>query len=475
MVHKCDVAIVGGGIGGLTLAISLLQQSMSVQIFEQDTELREIGAGVAIGGNATRLLQRLGIDLAPVANMPPAFEVRSWKDGGLLWSQPIGEWYRIEIGAPFLTLHRATLQRLLAGAVPSECIQLNHRLAGLSDEPAGVRLRFENGDDVVASMVVGADGIQSTARRYVCGDVTPAHSGEIGFRGVIPVDKAYDLPNPTSLHCWCGPGTHVVYYGLDQGKLVNLLAVYKPHRLPAWTGSSNRVPATADQALSIFEQYSWDRRILDLVRNIEGDMSFWALVDLPRLPRWSRGRVMLLGDAAHAPLPHQGQGAGLAIEDAYALGALLGQGGLTDCSAVFEAFEDLRRRRTSLVQAYSRAAGRAYKFIGDAAATRDASWPSLPQRIGWIHRYREEEMVPLPSWRGAHTPAGRAVLGCGDGRAVRQARRPGPRVMLVHGLPHATESSGRKLARLSRPGMSDPPPRVVYLEVGCASGYRFEA
>ena len=118
MTSACDVAIVGGGIGGLTLAISLLRQSISVQIFEQDPELREIGAGVAIGGNATRLLQRLGVDLAQVANVPPTFEVRSWKDGGLVWSQPIGEWYRKEIGAPYLTLHRATLQRLLAGAVP---------------------------------------------------------------------------------------------------------------------------------------------------------------------------------------------------------------------------------------------------------------------------------------------------------------------------------------------------------------------
>ena len=113
MTRACDVAIVGGGIGGLTLAISLLQQAMSVQIFEQDTEIREIGAGVAIGGNATRLLRRLGLDLAPVANMPPAFEVRSWKDGGLLWSQPMGEWYRQEIGSPLLTLHRGTLQRAL--------------------------------------------------------------------------------------------------------------------------------------------------------------------------------------------------------------------------------------------------------------------------------------------------------------------------------------------------------------------------
>src|SRR5580700_6844940 len=98
MVRKCDVAIVGGGIGGLTLARTLLRQSISVQVFEQDAELREIGAGVAIGGNATRLLQILGVDLAPAANMPPALEFRSWKDGTLLWSHSIGEWYRQEVG-----------------------------------------------------------------------------------------------------------------------------------------------------------------------------------------------------------------------------------------------------------------------------------------------------------------------------------------------------------------------------------------
>ena len=281
--------------------------------------------------------------------------------------------------------------------MPPERIQLNHRLVGLSDESAGVRLRFEKGDDVVAGVVAGADGVHSTVRRYVCGNIAPAHSGEIGFRGVIPVGKSQDLPNPMSLHCWCGPHTHVVHYGLDRGELVNLLAVYKPHRLPAWTGSSDRVPATRDQALRIFEEYSWDRRILDLVGNIEGEMSFWALVDLPRLPRWSRGRVILLGDAAHAPLPHQGQGAGLAIEDAYALGALLAKGGPAGYGLAFEAFENLRSRRTRMVQAYSRVAGRAYKFAGDAATRRDAGWPSLPERIGWIHRYREEEAVSLLS------------------------------------------------------------------------------
>jgi salicylate hydroxylase len=106
--------------------------------------------------------------------------------------------------------------------------------------------------------------------------------------------------------------------------------------------------------------------------------------------------VILLGDAAHAPLPHQGQGAGLAIEDAYALGALLARGGLKDYGSVFESFENLRKRRAWMVQAYSRVAGRAYKFTGDAAARRDANWPSVPRRIGWIHRYREEQLVPMP-------------------------------------------------------------------------------
>ena len=397
MTGICDVAIVGGGIGGLTLAASLAQHSISVQVFEQDNQLREIGAGIAIGGNATRLLQRLDVDLSQVANVPPAVEFRCWNDGRLLWSHPIGEWYRQEVGAALFTLHRATFQRYLAAAVPEDCIQLNRRLVGLSDEPAGVRLRFAKGEDVVAGVVAGVDGVNSTVRRYVCGDVAPAHSGEIGFRGVIPIGKSRDLPDPTALHCWCGPGTHVVYYGLDRGELVNLLAVYTPDRLPAWTGSTNRLSATRDEALAIFTEYCWDPRILDLVRNIEGDMSFWALVDLPRLSRWSRGRVVLLGDAAHAPLPHQGQGAGLAIEDAYALGALLGKGGLDDYVSAFEGFENLRRRRAWTVQAYSRAAGRAYKFAGYAATRRDASWPSLPQRIGWIHRYREEEMLPLPS------------------------------------------------------------------------------
>src|SRR5215469_3108268 len=161
MTRTCDVAIVGGGIGGLTLAIGLAQGPLSVQIYEQDIELREIGAGIAIGGNATRLLEKLGVDLMAVANVPPTLEFRRWNNGELLWSHPIGDWYRQEIGAPLVTLHRSTLQHMLAAAVPSESIHLNHRLIGLSEEPGGVRLQFEREDEILTGIVVGADGVRS--------------------------------------------------------------------------------------------------------------------------------------------------------------------------------------------------------------------------------------------------------------------------------------------------------------------------
>lgn len=393
MAREAEVAIIGGGLGGLTLAASLLKRSIPVQVFEQSSELREIGAGVAIGGNATRLLERLDIDLEPRANVPPALEFRRWDDAGLIWEHPIAEWYREEVGAPYLTVHRGTLQRLLAEKVPPERVHLNHRLSGIEEDGEGVRLRFENGGEAFAGIAIGVDGINSVARRHVAGDARPVYSGEIGFRGVIPIEKSRFLPNPTSLHIWCGPGTHVVYYGMDEGSLVNLLAVYSPERLPEWTEHSNRTSGTREEALKIFEEYSWDDRILDLVRSIEGDMNFWALQDLPRLSRWSRGRLLLIGDAAHAPLPHHGQGAGLAIEDAYALGHILAETGPENYRLAFETFEDFRKHRTWKVQASSRVAGRAYKHIGEAAGRRDATFPQVPRRIGWIHRYRTEEML----------------------------------------------------------------------------------
>lgn len=389
--RRVDIAVVGAGLGGLSLAIGLLHRGIDARVFEQAGDLREIGAGVALGANATRLLGRLGVDLAAVANVPPAVEFRRWDNGQLIWSHQIGRWYRQEMGAPLLMVHRGTLQRMLAEQLPPERIRLHHRLTRIVDDPDGVGLCFGDQPDVVAKLAVGVDGMHSTARRYVAGEVAAVYSGEIGFRGIIPTAACPTLPTPKALHVWCGPKTHAIYYGIDDAKLINLLAVHVPDRLPAWTRTTNRVPGTRAEALALFESYGWDARILQLIRHIEGDMHFWALQELPPLPRWSRDRVVLAGDAAHAPLPHQGQGAGQAIEDAYVLGQLLAEAEPNDYRRVFDAYQRLRQHRTRRVQHYSRLSGKLIKLDGAAAGKRDQALPGLPGRIGWIHRYRADE------------------------------------------------------------------------------------
>jgi salicylate hydroxylase len=390
MRAEVDIAVSGGGLGGLTLAISLLRRSVPVEVFEQTSELREIGAGVAIAANGTRLLRELGVALGDVGNIPPHLEFRRWNDGGLIASHEIGRWYENRMGAPYVTVHRGTLQRMLAEEVPKEHVHLGHQLTELVEEPDGVRLRFANQPDVVAKVVVGVDGMHSLVRRYVAGQVSPICSGEIGFRGVIPVGASPTLPNPTSLHLWCGPRTHAVYYGVDDGQLINLLAVHRHDAFPEWTRSTNRVPASRAEALAIFASAGWADSVLDLIRAIEGDMHFWALQDLPGLRRWSRDRVVLAGDAAHAPLPHQGQGAGQAIESAYTLAHLLSEAGPDNYRRVFDTYERLRKQRTRRVQHYSRMAGKLIKLTGTTVPRRDADLQGVPDRISWIHEYRAD-------------------------------------------------------------------------------------
>lgn len=385
-----DIAIIGGGLGGLTLAIGLLRRSVSVALFEQASELREIGAGVAIAANGTRLLRELGVELANAGNIPPYLEFRRWNDGGLISSHQLGRWYEDRMGAPMVTMHRGTLQRMLAEQVPTEHVHLDHQVTELVAEGGGVRLRFAKAPDVVAKVVVGVDGMRSVVRRYVAGAVSPVCSGEIGFRGVIPVGVSPNSPNPTSLQVWCGPGTHAVTYGVDDGQLINLLAVSVPDETPAWTRSTNRVPASRAEALAIFSRAGWARSMLELIRGIEGDMHFWALQELPGLRRWSSGRVVLAGDAAHAPLPHQGQGAGQAIESAYTLAHLLAEAGPDAYQRAFDSYERLRRRRTRRVQHYSRMAGKLIKLTGATVPRRDRDLADVPRRLGWIHAYRAD-------------------------------------------------------------------------------------
>ncbi|WP_344860391.1 hypothetical protein [Amycolatopsis ultiminotia] len=282
-----DIAVIGGGLGGLTLAIGLLRRSVSVQVSEQSAEPREIGAGVAIAANATRLLRELGVEPAAAGNIPPHLEFRRWNDAGLISAHELGRRYEDRMG------HRSSpcTGARCSGCSPGKCRMRTSASATSWSISSRNAVRCACAPEVPAKVVVGVDGIRSAVRRHVAGAVSPVCSGEIGFRGVIPADVSPNLPHPRSMQVWCGPGTHAITYGVDDGRLINLPAVSVPDEIPEWTCSVSRVPASRAEALAVFSGAGWADPMLDLIRTVEGDMHFRALQDLPGLSSWSRGRA----------------------------------------------------------------------------------------------------------------------------------------------------------------------------------------
>lgn len=387
------VAVVGGGIGGLTLAIALRRLGVEVEVFEQAPELGEIGAAVALSANGTRLLQRLGVEESLTsATEPTELQFRSWDRGELIWSHPVGNdgWYRKRCGGPYYGIHRADLQQALISALGTDVLRLGHRLADVTEGPDSARLGFEGGQTAFAHVVVGADGIHSVLRERVAGGGAEAvFSRDVGFRGLIPVEKLPSLPEPGAIQFWPGPRGHMLHYAIDGGERVNFLAVVDRQE---WAESAWKVEAGVEEALAAFE--GWHPAVTEMVGAVEDDPAWWALHDYPPLERWSAGRVVLLGDAAHAMLPHQGQGANQAIEDAVALAHLLAGTPPDDYQQAFRRYEALRKPRTRRAQLYSRLGAR-YLHLPDGPKVekRNARIQRLDKDIAWIHDYDVEEAL----------------------------------------------------------------------------------
>lgn len=407
MTTAVGVAIVGAGMTGLTAALTLVQHGIGdVCVFEGANALEEVGAGIALGGNAVRVLRHLGVDAAAFGHVPPALEFRRWDSGRILAVNEIGPRYAVTIGAPYLTLHRATLQRAMVERIERDGVRvlLGHRLSGVDvgDMRAPARLTFENGRSVRAQVVIAADGVHSVARRFVTPDLRPRYSGEVAFRGVVAAAGVPGYPCTENLSIWCGPATHAVNYAIDDGALINVFAVVRPEHLPEWTKRSNRIAGERGEAVADFRARGWDRRITDLIAASGGDLHYWALMDLPPAPQWHRGRVVLAGDAVHAPLPHQGMGGGMGIESGYAVGAMIARFGMMRYERAFADFVTLRAARVRRVQAWSRVAGMAYKFSEpDRVAQRDRSLWRVSDRIRWIHSYDVIDAVRRFDERGA--------------------------------------------------------------------------
>jgi salicylate hydroxylase len=365
MADGVSVGVVGAGLGGLSAALSLLRAGFDVHVYEQASALGEIGAGVQVSPNASRVLHRLGLadDLARTGVKPLAWHQRRWQDGRTLLRTPLAEPLETTFGFPHYQMHRADLLAAVVDPFPADRIHLGHRLVGFTDHGRHVEAEFANGARPRVDVLVGADGIHSAVRRGLFGDDRPRFTGCVAYRGLVPADRLRRLDLEVTAQVWMGPGRHFVHYFVRQRQLVNFVAVVEQD---TWTRESWTDRGTVVDALRAFE--GWHPHVLAILS--AADETFvWALHDRTPLERWSTGRVTLLGDACHPMLPFMAQGAAQAIEDGAALAECLRRFE-SDIPEALRRYEHLRRPRTARLQAMS-AQNKTRFHLPDGAAQRE--------------------------------------------------------------------------------------------------------
>ena len=219
------IAVIGGGIGGLTDAVALRQAGFEVHVYEQAPELTEVGGGINMAPNATRVLRRLGLGpgLDREGVRPAGTHQRRWQDGRTLQRAPLNPLCEELYGAPHMTLHRADLLDIIAAAFPSERVHLGHRLVGLRDTGDGTEAWFDNGARIITDVLVGADGIHSAVRTALFGAEEPRFAGCVAYRGLVPAERIADLGLEFGSQSWVGPGAHLVHYFVSRGRLLNFV------------------------------------------------------------------------------------------------------------------------------------------------------------------------------------------------------------------------------------------------------------
>ena len=350
--NRGTIIVAGAGLGGLTLALCLARAEFSVTVLEQANALGEVGAGVQISANGARVLYHLGLAeaLQAVAFKPERGEMRHWQSGETLSSRPLGQASEAAFGFPYFHLHRADFHAVLAdalAAVAPGSVHLGAKVTGFSQSGAGVTVTTEAGESVFGDVLVGCDGIHSAIRTQLFGPDAPRFTGCVAWRAIVPVGA---LPpghvRPVSSN-WIGRGGHFVHYYVRRGELVNCVGIIEQDEWQAESWSSEGAMAGF---LDDFKDWHEDVQIL--MRQAESCYR-WGLFDRDPMPKWSQGRVTLLGDACHPMLPFMAQGAVMAIEDANTLAQCLASAAAAYPSAL-QRYEYLRRERTATVQQMSR-------------------------------------------------------------------------------------------------------------------------
>ena len=390
---RAEIAVVGGGIGGLAAAAFLRRAGLTVTVYEQAQALGEVGAGLIVAPNAARLLRRLpsAMRLEDVGVvLETGWEFRRWADGTVLFSQQLGDACYRRYGEHTWTMHRADLLAVLASALGDVTVETGRRCTGAAQDADGVTLTFVTGDPVRADAVIAADGIHSALREHVTTVSTPRAYGLSAWRSLVRAAAAPAFARRPVQTLWLGHRRHLVHYPVRGGQLVNLVA-FSPAAddvVESWSAAGRPEDLAAEFA-------GWDPRLGELVGAADR-VGRWSVLDRAPLRRWVSGRIALLGDAAHPMLPFYAQGAGQAVEDAAVIAVCLASGH-HDLPAALERYERIRLPRASQVQEASR--GRtAHHHLPDGPEqrARDAAFAAEDalSHNDWIYAYDAEQAVP---------------------------------------------------------------------------------
>jgi salicylate hydroxylase len=370
------VAIIGGGIGGLTAACALRERGIEVAIYESAPELREIGAGVALHPNAMKVFRSLGLedDVRATAGRSDWALTRNWKTGRVISRTSRREQAAL-FGSAGATVHRADLLDVLARSLPSGMVTLGARCVGVESAGDVAVARFKDGSEVEADVIIGADGIHSAVRASLFGPDAPRFTGKICYRSVVPVDAVPGGPPPNDNVQWLGPHGTIVLYPVRRDELVNVVCHYddEGYRHESWVSECERS--------EVLERYStWHESLLRIFS--AGEVWYkWALYDRDPIGQWTRGRVTVLGDAAHPMLPYLGQGACQSIEDGCVLAAALAAQP-EDPVGALGLYERSRRPRASRVVLTSRERGVSNHLASPWAAMRRDLSIAVRRRFG---------------------------------------------------------------------------------------------
>ena len=399
--NRLPVLVVGGGIGGLATALALARKGIPVQVLEQAPEFTEIGAGIQLGPNVFRMFEVLGLteQMFHWAAFPEGLEFRDSITTETIVDLKIDKGFHDKYRAPYGVIHRADMLNVIFDACKSSNLirfATSQKVVSIEDDGNSVTAKTETGETYKGAALVGCDGLWSTVREKIVGDGKPVVSGHIAYRAVLPTDewpKEYRVPK---MIVWCGEKTHLVHYPLRRGELFNLVVVFHSDRYEeGWDTYGD----PAELHARFVDKCEPVRTLLTKVNA----WKMWVLCDRPPIKDWSKGRITLLGDAAHPMLQYLAQGGNMAMEDAVCLAIQIEANG-SDYEAAFKTYRDLRYLRTARVQLMARVFGEIYHASGVNRELRNKLLREWSEEgsidMSWLYGEQPElphvDNVPMP-------------------------------------------------------------------------------